>query len=181
MVLFAASTNQQSEQRVIAMAFGIITALGVAYFLFWDVMFVLFGRRGDMANTILDWEYYIFYVISLVAVVLLAVKQNQGRLAHLNPLCLNKAKISAMLAAKIALFVLRAGEQWAYRVNSTLYLLFLLFEHAAEILWLCLVLKVALTMKLEAQRPYLNNQYQPVVQPIAYAQPAYTYQPAAYA
>ena len=142
MVLFAAGTNQQSQQRVIAMTFGIITALGVAYFLFWDVTIVLYGSRGDMAHTIWDWEHYIFYVISLVAVVLLAVKQNQGRLAHLNPLCLTKAKISAMLAAKIALFVLRAGERWAYnsKGSGARFYIFALLGNAARIFWLCLVL-----------------------------------------
>lgn len=104
-VLFTASTNTESEKRTWKVFFGIVAGLSFAFYLIWDIVYWFNGAYFDeilssSTEKIFQAQRYCFFAVSFAAVVLLAAKQSNNSLAHLNPDCLSQNKIYVMLILK---------------------------------------------------------------------------------
>ena len=60
----------------------------------------------DIANTVLDIMRYVYWIVSLIGLIILKKKQHHGQLQHLSHECLNHHKLHFMIFLKFALMIM---------------------------------------------------------------------------
>jgi hypothetical protein len=143
--------NERHHNRTCLNVFSAINIVGIL--VFYAIFATVMVERGlywygvqlpDIAEIVLFFQRIVYWIVSLVALIMLKVKHHRGELGHVSIKCLTGPKLVALLVMKIVILITYVLAH-VFRYSDIMFFIW----NITLVVWFSMVVRVASTQHID--------------------------------